>query len=529
MTRLKSTIIALIVVTSVVAAPAAAQSSDPSDVFTGPADDVGGVIGATVPDHAVTYGASGTPGWYVWVDEGKTESVESWANQSDERTIRSIDNGSSRVLVSAPTSHIGVSTIDQLLNNGLASKSYVVQIGLHQRMENVEPVDPIGEDAYTVPLRDRVFGAYLSSGDFNTEGVAFSGDVNATDMTDVKDSIGATSVHTSGVNGTNVSIAVIDTGANVKDGVVFGNGTSGSNIRIEYAYNTIEDTEANVSGDDYSAVEDGNLHGTWVAAAAAGSDGVAPNASLQVYKALSDDGQGSTEDIIQAVELADEQGADVVAMSLGSPIHNKALAEELKEALEGNVTAFSIAVGNSRQTTRYVSSPGDVDDVIGVAAATTANASDAESAYFSNVGPDRGTDGSRLDTRGVHPDISAPGFKVTVEVIDSGGFTRNETLSGTSMAQPMVAGSIALLLDSDESLKNDTETVNEITVNASAPAPNMGVTETGYGYLNASNMVNKEYPGTTQLDSRTDEAESRDIANIALAGRPSAEGPRAEG
>lgn len=522
--RYTAVVMAALVVLSITTAPVAASAATgTTGKASGNAKAAFGVLGANIPEYAVTYGANGNPGWYVYTTENKTSAVEEWANQSTERMVHSVDAEDNRVLVSAPSGHVGGSLVRRVLGQGLVSQSYVTGYDLHIRMENVAPVDTLKtEDQYSVPLHRKV-GVWTARGSasLNTDGVAFGDEVNRTNLSSVKTVTATDSVHAKGINGTGISAAVIDTGCNVASGEVFGNGSEGSAIRITHAYNTITETKADLANDSYAAIEDGNGHGTWVGAAAVGANGMAPNADVQCYKALSDDGSGSTEDIIEAVDRADSNGADVLLMSLGSPVSNPALADELRDALKsGNVTAISVAVGNSRQTTRWVASPADVSEVIGVAATNTARPSNASSAYFSNVGPDAGTDNSRLRTRGAMPDVAAPGMEITAEVPTADGRLINKTLSGTSMAQPFVGGGVVLLLDHRPTLINESAEVHNVTVNATSVAPNIGASEAGHGVLNVSNMIEETYGNTSQSEAADAEASGRDAANRALAGYP---------
>lgn len=516
------TIAVAFLVVSPMAAPAMAGTSERTDnKLTGAASGAFGFISADVPSNAAL-DANGNPSWFIYVEDGSESAVSEWANQSSSRIVRDVANNSNRVLVSAPPSHIGGTLIARTLNNGLLSQSYVEAVSLDIRMELVEPLtNPLSESEFRIPW-DRKLGIITARGDaaLPTDGVAFSDDVNETTSSDVINATGARSVHNSGINGTGIEIAVIDTGANVKSGQVFGNGTAGSNVRISHAENTITGAVADVENNSYAAVADGNGHGSWVGSAAAGAEGMAPNATLQIYKALNDDGSGSTADIVAAIESAEANGADVIAMSLGSPVSNAALSDAVRNALAGNVTLVSVAAGNSRQTTRWVASPADVGEagVVAVAAATTGQPANVSSAYFSNVGPDNGVDKSMFKTRGAMPDISAPGFEVSTPVVTSDGTLINKTLSGTSMSQPFVAGGAALLLDAEPGLRNESTKAHNRLLDTAAPAENMGVTETGHGYLNVSNLIENDQPTTRQALVRTEAATQRDYANIGLAG-----------
>jgi len=155
-----------------------------------------------------------------------------------------------------------------------------------------------------------------------------------------------------------------------------------------------------------------------------------------------------------------------------------------------------------------------------VAATTNGTPSTVGSAYFSNVGPDDGIkDGSKGHTRGRLPDVGSPGMENAVLVVSTSGSTRNATMSGTSMSAPDVASAAALLVDERPTLAGDHATVRNRIRETASPAPRVGETEIGAGLLNVSNALADERPNTTQVDARTEQAQARDNANRALAGR----------
>lgn len=529
---MKSKFIILTVVASLLiattAAPISAQSEPVSTNFENAFDgtlsaelqqEVTFLDSTTTLEDAVRY--DGNPSVYVRYENDSVDDLTTWANGSEERQIIAYDNASRRALVAAPLDDLGLTGLDRVLSRGLSGLSYVESISLNRQVSYAEPFRFVdNESAYTDPSYAHVV-EYTNGGDqFTAEGQAWSGDANESTTADVRENISAAPSDVS-VNGSGVTVAVIDTGVNVfneTNDPLYGN-------RTVNARNTITDE----SGLD--AVEDGNGHGSWVAGAIAANpdtsvsgeahEGVAPGVTIMPIKALSDSGSGSTQDIVEGIEWARTHDADVISMSLGSPVYSPAIAQELEEFLQGSGTAVFVAVGNSKHSatgpaTRYISSPADVEGVLGVAATNTAAPENATPAYFSEVGPDNGvTDASNGVTVDEGPDLAAPGMKVTAAVLDANGLRQNETLSGTSMATPYAAGVGALMLDADSSLKNDTVAFNERIRATASPVPNAGVTEVGHGMVNAANATSNTEPDTDQESARTDEARARDVGNRA--------------
>lgn len=534
---------------------AVAQSGSPGDLSTSDAlEPWGGKTtpytaslfdgGFTVTDRVITHG-SGIPGWYVKYDASDADAfneLEAWVDRSRDRTILWHDAETGLTLVSAPAKAVrrpgGVFGFSR---DGLSTLGFVEWVEIEQRVERVEPVTLKDESAVQaenpVP-RTLDLLAKLDGGDFGTEegttqGVAYGDGVNRTSMKQVRDTIGASpSELPASADGSGATIAVLDTGANTADGVIFGNGTQGSNIRIEYGKNFITNESINTTSGNYSAISDGNGHGTYVAARAAGAAGgntstraPAYNSTLAIGKVLGDDGSGSIHQIVKGVRWASESpvDADVISMSLGSMRYSKALEDSIHHALEDEgVTAITVAAGNSRWTwgRANLGSPADADGVIAVAATTTGNTSTLETAYFSNTGEDGGVvDGSNRHTRGENPDVGSPGMANTVMVATSNGGTANVTLSGTSMSTPDVASAIAVLLDENPSLIGRHEAVRTRVLETASPAPQIGVTEIGHGVLNVSNLLTDTRPQLDQEDARTAQAKSRDQANLAMKGR----------
>jgi subtilisin family serine protease len=202
-------------------------------------------------------------------------------------------------------------------------------------------------------------------------------------------------------------------------------------------------------------------------------------------------------------------------MSLGSPQYGTDIAAALEYATqEGSIPVA--ATGNDRQATRWVATPASSEDAIGVGATTGDPPAEAQSAYFSNIGPHPGTtDLSAGATNGATPAIAAPGMKIKAKVGQPNGSTTIETLSGTSMAAPLVAGVVGLLLASDSSLKGEFDDVRSRLRDHARPIPAAGTTEVGAGMVDANAAIT-EAETADQSDEMTDEAFSRNEAYNAL-------------
>ncbi|KAG8721034.1 subtilisin-like serine protease [Ceratobasidium sp. 395] len=172
---------------------------------------------------------------------------------------------------------------------------------------------------------------------------------------------------------------------------------------------------------------DGNGHGTHTAGTAVGATyGVATSAKIVAIKVLSDAGSGAYSDIIAGVNwVVNNKGSSpaVATMSLGGSA-NSALDSAISSAISSGVH-FSIAAGNSNVDAASTSPAR-------VAAANTVGAVDSSNrkASFSNYG-------SVLD-------VWALGVNVLSAWIGSPSATN--TISGTSMATPFVAGVLAVAI-----------------------------------------------------------------------------------
>ncbi|GAA4725385.1 Peptidase inhibitor I9 [Promicromonospora umidemergens] len=215
-----------------------------------------------------------------------------------------------------------------------------------------------------------------------------------------------------------------------------------------------------VDGDDDAT--DCAGHGTHVAGTVGGSAyGVAKDVSLVGVRVLDCGGSGSFDGVIAGIDwvTADHQAGEpaVANMSLGGGF-SQAVNDAVSTAVADGVT-FALAAGNDSGADACDGSPSSTPEAITVGATED---SDARAAY-SNIG--------------TCVDIFAPGTGIT-SAWYTGDMDTN-TISGTSMATPHVAGAAALVLSG-----NPAATPAEVGASLSGAALPDVVTDPGTGSPN---------------------------------------------
>jgi subtilisin family serine protease len=178
--------------------------------------------------------------------------------------------------------------------------------------------------------------------------------------------------------------------------------------------------------DNDRTAQDGNGHGTHVAATLAGTRyGVAKKTDVVAVRVLDDAGDGTTAQVIAGIDWVTRHARKpaVANLSVGGSA-NTQLDAAVRNSIASGVT-YAVAAGNDAVPASLYS-PARVEEALTVGATDQADAR----AGFSNYG-------ARLD-------LFAPGVAITSA--SSRSDTGTATLSGTSMASPHVAGAAALYL-----------------------------------------------------------------------------------
>lgn len=235
-------------------------------------------------------------------------------------------------------------------------------------------------------------------------------------------------------------------------------------------------------------IKDFNMHGTHVAGIAAAANngigiiGANPMALIMPISVMQSDGTGDVATIVKGIDYAVKMGADVLNLSLGTYANSRALRQALERAYSSCVIVA--AAGNDGTCINsphhprpcYGAAPmfpAAYSFVLGVQATTSGGGL----AGFSNYDDDGKTFSSVTtlqDPDGFNYELKAPGTDM-LSTIPGGKY---KALNGTSMAAPLVAGSVSALMmvknyDSQEILWGDllhTDNIAQAYAVANRPA-----------------------------------------------------------
>jgi serine protease AprX len=289
-----------------------------------------------------------------------------------------------------------------------------------------------------------------------------------------------------GLTGAGVGVAIIDSGiSGAHDDFVSSSGNGGLAWSSRVVHFT--DFTSGFAGGWSTYATDLYGHGTHVAGVIGGNGydsgglrtGIAPGANLVALKVLDGNGYGYTSDAIAALDYAiaikDVYNIRVINLSIASGVYESfetdPFAQAAKRAVDAGIIVVAAAGNLGRHTSgaaQYggITSPGNAPWVLTVGAAShqgTAARSNDTIGIFSSRGP------SWIDFA-AKPDLVAPGvgiesttdpFSTLSQLNPTSQVAGNDpslwykpylSLSGTSVAAPVVTGTVALMLQANPQL-----------------------------------------------------------------------------
>jgi subtilisin family serine protease len=224
--------------------------------------------------------------------------------------------------------------------------------------------------------------------------------------------------------GEGTTVAVVDTGAQLDHPALVANFEGAKRYDFVEGDKNPSDRplgrDADCDGDKDEMVG----HGTHVAGIV---DITAPEAKIMPLRVLDTEGYGNVFTIAKAVYFAEDNHANVINLSLGSPNRSKLLQEVIKGATANGVVVAA-AAGNSNSSVPHYPAAGNgvAASADGLVAVTSVNMYDQKS-DFANYGS--------------WVDIAAPGEGIR----SAFPVSKYAYWSGTSMATPFVSGQAALI------------------------------------------------------------------------------------
>ncbi|WEG19269.1 S8 family peptidase (plasmid) [Alkalihalophilus pseudofirmus] len=215
----------------------------------------------------------------------------------------------------------------------------------------------------------------------------------------------------SGLTGSGVKIAVLDTGISNHEDLVISGGASFTSYTTSFS--------------------DDNGHGTHVARIIGAKDnhygtvGIGHDSHIYAVKVMDQNGDGYLSDVIAGIDWSITNHMDIINLSLGTTQHSSTLKQIVDKAYSQGILVVAVAGNNgtSEGSGDTVNYPAKYDSVVAVSATDSSDKRSSFSATGSTV------------------EVSAPG----VGILSTYPGNRYARMNGTSMAAPYVAGNLALL------------------------------------------------------------------------------------
>lgn len=204
-----------------------------------------------------------------------------------------------------------------------------------------------------------------------------------------------------------VVVAVLDSGIDTDHEMFEGR-------LIENFVNCSSSGAANSCEDDFG-------HGTHVAGIIA--DNTLGNVKIKPYKVLNSEGKGALSSIVVALDLAIEQGVDIINMSFTAEGESQTMTDSVNDAVEKGINVVVAAGNRGVDLTKKTFTPACIESAITVSAVTKDHKLSSYSNYNGTI------------------DIAAPGDDIVSAYLNNTYIS----MDGTSMATPQVAAGIAIV------------------------------------------------------------------------------------
>ena len=290
--------------------------------------------------------------------------------------------------------------------------------------------------------------------------------------------------------GAGATVAVVDTGVTDMDELdVDGDRWDGiENLLPQHSYVDLAPVPLN-SQYQVELIGDDVGHGTHIASTIAqrtdnglSGAGIAPDAAILPIRALGQYG-GTSTDVADAIRYAADNGADVINLSLGSPLYSEIIADACQYAFDAGVVLIA-ATGNDGGS--YVHYPAALDTTLAVGAAGP----DQQVADYSSRGEavDVVAPGGVFydyDRNGYFDGILAETWQVWsgVDGYEDGVYIGPYFFHGTSMATATVSGVAALLVAEGATNQEVMDLLTTTAVDMGSPGWDM---ESGFGIVDAA-------------------------------------------
>ena len=302
-------------------------------------------------------------------------------------------------------------------------------------------------------------------------------------MNRVRELVGASYAYGLGCDGAGIGVAVLDSGMDTRHPDLKG--------RLAYAYNFLNHTEDVFDDCGHGTHVSGIIGGTGVASGGR-YQGLAPRCHFITLKVLDRMGNGSSKTVIEALRWLIAHGREynvrLINISVGSTAEGFSVKSGLLETVEAAWDAGFVvccAAGNKGPKRSTITVPGTSPKVITVGCSDdnrVVQVMGAQKANYSGRGP--------TNACICKPDVTAPGsYLVSCNAgWQKRGAKAYATKSGTSMATPVVAGCIALLLGREPGLTN-----KEVKLRLRTSCQDLGLprNQQGWGMISLPGLLAK--------------------------------------